>query len=86
MNLRIFFTLSILFTLSLPHLHAQRTWTADNGDGTFTNPLLWGDWPDPDIIRVGKKFYYCCPVKLKRARQPCPKPSKIRLRTSFFQK
>lgn len=33
-------------------------WTPDNGDGTFTNPLMWGDWPDPDIIRVGDDFYF----------------------------
>lgn len=32
-------------------------WHPDNGDGTFTNPLLWGDWPDPDLIRVGNDFY-----------------------------
>ena len=25
-------------------------WTADNGDGTFKNPLLWGDWADTDFI------------------------------------
>lgn len=43
-----------LGTLSLP---AQQAWTADNGDGTFTNPLMWGDWPDPDVIRVGDDFY-----------------------------
>ncbi len=30
----------------------------DNGDGTFTNPLMWGDWPDPDVIRVGDDFYF----------------------------
>lgn len=36
---------------------AQQVWTPDNGDGTFTNPLMWGDWPDPDVIRVGDEFY-----------------------------
>lgn len=36
---------------------AQQCWTPDNGDGTFTNPLMWGDWPDPDVIRVGDDFY-----------------------------
>lgn len=36
----------------------QRIWTADNGDGTYKNPLLWGDWPDPDVIRVGDNFYF----------------------------
>ena len=40
-----------------PSLHAQKGWTADNGDGTFTNPLLWGDWPDPDVIRVDDTYY-----------------------------
>lgn len=32
-------------------------WTPDNGNGTFTNPLMWGDWPDPDVIRVKDDFY-----------------------------
>lgn len=31
--------------------------TADNGDGTFTNPLINADFPDPDIIRVGDTYY-----------------------------
>lgn len=34
-----------------------RQWTADNGDGTFTNPLLNADFPDPDIIRVDDTYY-----------------------------
>jgi len=29
----------------------------DNADGTFTNPLIWGDYPDPDVIRVGEYYY-----------------------------
>jgi len=29
----------------------------DNSDGTFTNPLIFADYPDPDIIRVGPDFY-----------------------------
>lgn len=37
---------------------AQQVWTPDNGDGTFTNPIMWGDWPDPDIIRVNDDFYF----------------------------
>lgn len=36
----------------------QQVWTPDNGNGTFTNPIMWGDWPDPDIIRVGDEFYF----------------------------
>lgn len=33
------------------------TWTADNGDGTFTNPLFYEEFSDPDIIRVGSDYY-----------------------------
>jgi len=36
----------------------SKVWTADNGVGTYKNPLLWGDWPDPDVIRVGDEFYF----------------------------
>ncbi|CAH1057407.1 discoidin domain-containing protein [Paenibacillus pseudetheri] len=30
---------------------------ADNGDGTYTNPIIWGDYPDNDVIRVGDTYY-----------------------------
>ncbi|WP_200955629.1 glycoside hydrolase 43 family protein [Sphingomonas sp. Root241] len=33
------------------------TWTPDNGDGTFTNPLFYDEFSDPDLIRVGEWFY-----------------------------
>jgi xylan 1,4-beta-xylosidase len=35
----------------------QPTWTADNGNGTFSNPLFYDEFSDPDIIRVGDDFY-----------------------------
>lgn len=31
--------------------------TSDNGDGTFSNPVLFGDFPDMDIVRVGDTYY-----------------------------
>ncbi|WP_455613642.1 family 43 glycosylhydrolase [Bacteroides congonensis] len=31
--------------------------SSDNGDGTYTNPVINADYPDPDIIRVGKDYY-----------------------------
>jgi beta-xylosidase len=35
-----------------------QAWQSDRGDGTFRNPPLYADYPDPDIIRVGKDFYF----------------------------
>lgn len=34
-----------------------RSWTADNGNGTYTNPLFYDEFTDPDMIRVGEDFY-----------------------------
>lgn len=33
------------------------TWTADNGNGTFTNPLFYDEFSDPDLIRVADDYY-----------------------------
>jgi len=32
----------------------------DLGDGTYANPVLNGDYSDPDVIRVGSKYYMTC--------------------------
>ncbi len=48
--------LGILTLLTL--LAPMRVAAQDNGDGTYTNPPLHADYPDPDIIRVGDDFYF----------------------------
>ena len=48
------------FLLSLAVLHADvgnRGAWGDQGDGTFKNPILPGDFSDPDVIRVEDDFY-----------------------------
>jgi len=35
----------------------RKAWVADQGDGTFINPILHADYSDPDVIRVGDDFY-----------------------------
>jgi len=34
-----------------------RSWTADNGNGTYSNPLFYDEFSDPDMIRVGTDYY-----------------------------
>ena len=36
---------------------ATSSWTPDQGDGTYRNPILAGDYSDPDVVRVGSDFY-----------------------------
>jgi beta-xylosidase len=40
-------------------VHAQQSniWMADNGDGTYKNPILHADYSDPDAICVGEDYY-----------------------------
>ncbi len=38
-------------------LIAAKHWTADNGNGTYSNPLFYEEFEDPDIIRVGDTYY-----------------------------
>ena len=35
----------------------SRSWTADNGNGTYSNPLFYDEFSDPDMIRVGSDYY-----------------------------
>lgn len=44
-------------TGSTPTATEDCTWTADNGNGTFTNPLFYDEFSDPDMIRVGDDYY-----------------------------
>jgi beta-xylosidase len=48
--------LVLVFALTAA-LAPARTWTADNGNGTFTNPLFYDEFSDPDLIRVGDDYY-----------------------------
>ncbi len=37
---------------------SAQVWRSDQGDGSFRNPVLFADYPDPDIIRVGSDYYF----------------------------
>lgn len=35
----------------------SQSWHADNGNGTYSNPLFFDEFSDPDMIRVGDDYY-----------------------------
>ena len=47
----------LLACVALDCLGQVRSWTSDNGNGTFTNPLFYDEFSDPDVIRVGDDYY-----------------------------
>ncbi|UEG55378.1 glycoside hydrolase 43 family protein [Mucilaginibacter daejeonensis] len=40
-----------------PSGYISKVWSADQGNGTYKNPVLNADYSDPDVIRVGSDFY-----------------------------
>ncbi len=46
----------MLFLLAIAKVNAQ-VWQADNGDGTYKNPIIYADYSDPDVVRVGDDYY-----------------------------
>jgi beta-xylosidase len=48
-----FFILSLFLVVNLPAQKMQ----SDNGDGTYTNPVIYSDFPDPDVIKINSTFY-----------------------------
>ena len=51
--------LGLLLSLGLfgQKTYVSKVWVADNGDGTYKNPIINADYSDPDAIRVGDNFY-----------------------------
>lgn len=38
-------------------IYVSKVWVSDQGDGTFTNPVLYADYSDPDVIRTGDDYF-----------------------------
>jgi hypothetical protein len=36
---------------------AAQAWSPDAGEGRYRNPIVFADYSDPDVIRVGGDFY-----------------------------
>jgi beta-xylosidase len=35
----------------------SKVWNPDIGDGTYKNPVIFADYSDPDVVRVGDDYY-----------------------------
>jgi len=46
-----------LFSTNIFSQSISKVWVADNGNGTYNNPIINADYSDPDAIRVGDDFY-----------------------------
>lgn len=53
------FACLVLWGMALPgsSQDISKVWVADQGNGTYRNPVLHADYSDPDVIRVGDDYY-----------------------------
>jgi beta-xylosidase len=49
--------LTLCLLAPLAAAQVSKVWVADNGDGTYKNPVLHADYSDPDVVAVGGDFY-----------------------------
>lgn len=55
---KIFITIGLFVCLnSFSQSYKSEVWVSDQGNGTYKNPVLYSDYSDPDIIRVGDDYY-----------------------------
>ena len=51
------YSLSLLAFLLVFSWELRAQWQPDLGDGTFQNPVIFSDYSDPDVIRVGDDYW-----------------------------
>jgi beta-xylosidase len=56
MKMKMTTILPILMLIFVPVI-LSRTWTPDLQNGKYQNPIIFADYSDPDVIRVGEDFY-----------------------------
>jgi len=49
--------LFVMLFAAVANAQISKVWAADNGDGTYKNPIINADYSDPDAIRVGEDYY-----------------------------
>ena len=47
----------LMLTISYSYQLKAQLWQSDLENGTYQNPVLYADYSDPDIVRVGDDFY-----------------------------
>lgn len=55
--LTLLLSLCVCNSLAQTNSFPSQVWRGDNGDGTYSNPIIHADYSDPDAIRVGEDFY-----------------------------
>lgn len=56
-NIFLFFIVGYCCIFSAGAQYISKVWVPDQGNGTYKNPVLYADYSDPDVCRVGNDYY-----------------------------
>lgn len=54
---QILISILLLAPMAVSAQYKSQVWSPDNGDGTYTNPVINADYSDPDVCVVGDDYY-----------------------------
>ena len=54
---KLILVLTLLIAAAANAQTVSKVWVADNGDGTYKNPIINADYSDPDVLRVGSDYF-----------------------------
>ena len=57
MTTRLFLSAVAMVALAAYGAEPSKAWVSDNGNGTYTNPIIHADYSDPDVCRAGDDYY-----------------------------
>ena len=56
---KLFFVLVVVLPMMASAQYRSQVWSPDNGDGTYTNPVINADYSDPDVcVGASGEDYY----------------------------
>ncbi|MET4105341.1 glycoside hydrolase 43 family protein [Hymenobacter sp. UYP22] len=57
MKFRLFLLALLLPLITQAQSSISKVWVPDLGNGSYKNPVLYADYSDPDVVRVGSDYY-----------------------------
>jgi beta-xylosidase len=57
LQILLLFLCQVVSCTQVSNMTKNLIWAADNGDGTYKNPVIFADYSDPDVICAGEDFY-----------------------------
>ena len=62
--LRLFYVFMVCLPLLAHAQYRSQVWSPDNGDGTYTNPVINADYSDPDVcVGASGEDYYLTAIQ-----------------------